>query len=332
MAKQWTAPEVLQLARGYHEACVLAAAADLELFEVIGSDEVDAREAAGRIRGDLRATTILLDALAALQLLAKRDGRYSVPERLAPLLIPRAPGSVLAMVQHQATCLRRWARLAETVRTGAPLERAPSVRGKEKDRAAFIEAMDVANRDAAPNLVHELTSVPVTHLLDVGGASGTWTIAWLTENPAARATLFDLAPVIPQARERLGAAGLLDRVTLVAGDFHTDPLPAGADLAWISAIVHQNSREQNRELFRKVHAALVPGGRVLVRDIVMDPARIRPVAGALFAVNMLTATTGGGTFTLAELREDLEAAGFRDVAQIREDERMNAVVGARRAG
>jgi precorrin-6B methylase 2 len=234
------------------------------------------------------------------------------------------------MVQHQANCLRRWARLAETVRTGVPPERAPSVRGQAKDRAAFIEAMDVANRDAAPGLVRELASVPFTHLLDVGGASGTWTIAWLTENPAARATLFDLEPVIPQARERLGAAGLLDRVTLVAGDFYTDPLPAGADLAWISAIVHQNSRAQNRELFGKVHAALVPGGRILIRDIVMDPTRTGPVGGALFAVNMLTATAGGGTFTRAELAEDLEAAGFREAAQIREDDRMNAVVSARR--
>lgn len=330
MTKQWTASEVLQLTRTYQGACVLAAAADLELFEAIGPDEIDTREVSTRIRGDLRGTTILLDALAALQLLAKRDGLYSVPPALVPLLSPGAPGSVLAMVQHQASCLRRWARLAETVRNGAPPERVPSVRGEAKDRAAFIEAMDVTNRDAASWLIHELMPVPVTHLLDVGGASGTWTIAWLSENPAARATLFDLAAVIPQAKERLGAAGVLDRVELVAGDFYTDPLPAGADVAWVSAIVHQNSREQNRGLFSKIGAALVPGGRILIRDIVMDPERTHPVGGALFAVNMLSATAGGGTFTFTELREDLEAAGFREAVHLREDEWMHAVVSAQR--
>ena len=87
-------------------------------------------------------------------------------------------------------------------------------------------------------------------------------------------------------------------------------LPAGADLAWVSAIVHQNSRAQNRALFAKVFAALAPGGRIAIRDILMEEDRTRPVAGALFAVNMLVATEGGGTFTFAELREDLEAAGF----------------------
>ena len=88
--------------------------------------------------------------------------------------------------------------------------------------------------------------------------------------------------------------------------------------------MHQNSRAQNRALFSKVFAALAPGGRIAIRDILMEEDRTRPVAGALFAVNMLVATEGGGTFTFAELREDLEAAGFAEVALLapgRSDER-----------
>ena len=54
------------------------------------------------------------------------------------------------------------------------------------------------------------------------------------------------------ARERLAEAGMLDRVRLVAGDFYEDELPGGHDLALLSAIIHQNSPEENVELFRKV--------------------------------------------------------------------------------
>jgi len=323
--------EILKLARAYQEACVLAAAADLELFEAIGAEELDAPEVATRIRGELRGTTILLDALAALELLTKHEDRYAVPPPLQPLLRPGGPESVLAMVQHQANCMRRWSRLAQTIRDGEPPERTPSVRGEEQDTASFIEAMDVINRDAAAWLIDEIAPGPFTHLLDVGGGSGTWTIAWLAKNPTARATLFDLPHVIPLAEERLREAGLLDRVTLVAGDFDIDPLPAGADLAWVSAIVHQNSRAENRTLLEKLHAALVPGGRILIRDIVMDASRTKPKGGALFAINMLVATAGGGTFTFAELAQDLEAASFTEAKQLREDEWMHAVVAARRA-
>ena len=76
----------------------------------------------------------------------------------------------------------------------------------------------------------------------------------------------------------------------------------------------------------------MPGGRIAIRDILMEEDRTRPVAGALFAVNMLVATEGGGTFTLAELREDLEAAGFAEVALARQDEAMNAIVVAKKPG
>jgi hypothetical protein len=63
----------------------------------------------------------------------------------------------------------------------------------------------------------------------------------------------------------------------------------------------------------------------------MDDSRTIPVAGALFAINMLVATEAGGTFTFDELREDLEAAGFANVVVLRHDDGMNAVVSAVKA-
>ena len=96
-------------------------------------------------------------------------------------------------------------------------------------------------------------------------------------------------------------------------------------------IVHQNSRSQNRALFANVGQALGPGGRIVLRDILMEPNRIQPVAGALFALNMLVATEGGGTFTFQELAEDLASAGFTQAAVVRRDEAMNSVVVAVKA-
>ena len=55
------------------------------------------------------------------------------------------------------------------------------------------------------------------------------------------------------------------------------------------------------------------------------------LAGALFAINMLVGTKGGGTFTFRELREDLEAAGFRQAAVAHQDEGMSSVVIAKKA-
>jgi hypothetical protein len=326
----WTAEGILTLGRSYQGAAVLAAAADLDLFTALARAPLGAAELARALECDLRALTILLDALVGLRLLHKSGTRYSLPAGLDAFLTPNDTQSILAMAQHQGHCLRNWAQLSQVVKTGRRAECLPGVRGEAGDQEAFIGAMHNVSAPNADQVVRAVQPLQFGHLLDIGGASGTWTIAFLRACPSAQATLFDLPHVIPMARRRLAAAGLDQRVRMVAGDFTSDPLPQGADLAWVSAIVHQNSRAQNRALFAKVGAALVPGGRIAIRDILMEEDRTRPVAGALFAVNMLAATEGGGTFTFGELREDLEAASFAEVALLRQDEAMNSVVVARK--
>jgi predicted O-methyltransferase YrrM len=328
----WTAEEILALGRSYQGAAVLAAAADLDVFSALASAPLAAAELAGTLQCDPRALTILVDALAALRLLEKSGSHYALPASLKVFLTPDGAQSILAMAQHQGHCLRNWAQLSRVVKTGRPAEGMPGVRGEAGDQEAFIGAMHNVSAPNAGLVIRAVQPPPFQHLLDIGGASGTWTIAFLRACPSARATLFDLPQVIPMARRRLAAAGLEQRVRLVAGDFTTDALPPGADLAWVSAIVHQNSRARNRALFTAVFEALAPGGRIAIRDILMEEDRTRPVAGALFAVNMLVATEGGGTFTWAELREDLAAAGFAGTALARGDEAMNSIVVAHKPG
>lgn len=327
MPGPWNAEGVQAMSRGFQGSCALIAAADLDLFDLLEAEPLTADEVAGRIAGEARATVVLLDALAALRLLDKQGERYVVPADVAELLTSGGRRSVLAMVRHHGNCMRRWVQLPEVVLGGGPAQFRASVRGEAADKAAFIEAMDNISAPVADEVI-QAAPLDFEHLLDVGGGSGTWTLAFLRAVPTAKATLFDLPHVIPLAQKRIGDAGCDDRVTLAAGDFYTDPLPEGVDLAWVSAIVHQNSRQQNRDLFARVFDALAPGGRIAIRDLLMDATRTSPVGGALFAINMLVSTAGGGTFTFAELADDLASAGFADAAVQRRDAWMNSIVTA----
>lgn len=325
-----TRPELLEMAAGFRGACVLGAAAELDVFTLLGGGRLSADEVAGRLRSDRRATQMLLDALAAMRLLAKESDRYSVPPELLPLLADGTPGSVLPMIRHNMNILRNWSQLAWVVRAGIPGPRQASIRGFEDDRAAFLAAMHVVSGPVADDLVGRLAPLEIGHLLDVGGASGTWTLALLRAHPAARATIFDLPDAIQQARDRFAKTEFAARIAFAPGDFYRDELPRGADFAWVSAIIHQHGREENRELFAKVFRALEPGGRIGVRDVVMGPCRTRPAMGALFAINMLVNTERGGTYTFQEIAGDLAAAGFSDAEhRVRADD-MSSVVLARK--
>ncbi|MFH1277787.1 MAG: methyltransferase [Candidatus Eisenbacteria bacterium] len=331
MARQPAGAAAVEMGRSYQAACVVLAAAELDLFTALAKGPLRPDRLADAIGGDPRATEILADALVALGLTEKKDGAYALSDEAGAALTEGDPGSVLPMLRHQANCLRSWARLAEVVRTGRPVDTAPSVRGGGADHAAFIEAMEVASREAAPKVVAALGPPSFKRLLDVGGGPATWTIAFLRAVPGGRATLFDLPAVIPIARNCVAAANLADRIDFVAGSAEDDaPLPSGFDLAWVSAFVHQNSREENRRLFAKVHAALVPGGSILIRDIVMNDAHTSPPGGALFAVNMLVRTIGGGTYSLSELADDLRTAGFGAPDLLPGERDMDQVVCARR--
>jgi predicted O-methyltransferase YrrM len=322
--------QILEMMAGFRPACVIGAAAELDLFTAIGQQALTLETIAEKVHGDRRAIRILLDAVAALGLLDKHDDLYEVPAALRPLLIAGSPQCILPMIWHSMAILRGWSQLAWTGRAGIPGPRTASIRGAEADRAAFVAAMHTVSGPIADGLVARMGPPQFRHLLDVGGASGTWTLALLRAVPGARATIFDLPDAIEQARARLQGSELADRVTLAAGDFYVDPLPAGADYAWVSAIIHQHSREHNRALFAKVFAALERGGRVGVRDIVMDASRTRPVFGALFAVNMLANTDSGDTYTLEEISADLQAAGFVEPRLAVPADDMQAVVEARK--
>ena len=93
MQSKWTAENALELAKGYQPTCVLAAAAELDVFSVLAGAPKSAADVAHKLGTELRATTTLLDALAALDLAGKRNGLYSLPGSLAPLLTQTGPGS-----------------------------------------------------------------------------------------------------------------------------------------------------------------------------------------------------------------------------------------------
>lgn len=333
--KKLKGKEILEMARGFQPACVVIAGADLDVFSILHAKPMTAERFAAKIKGDLRAVAVLLDALTALGLLAKGTEKkpvYRLPRELAGFLTEKGPQCVLGMLRHLGNCLRRWGGLAETVLSGKPPARRPSVRGAAGDLDSFIRAMHEVSQPMAAPLIGSLGHLDFAHLLDVGGASGTWTIPFLRLNPRARATIFDLPEVIPMARRKMAKAGFAGRVKFAAGSYHTGGMPKGADLAWVSAIVHQNSRAENRAMFAGIFKALEPGGRILIRDIIVDASRTRPVGGALFAVNMLVGTEGGATFTFDELRADLAAAGFEKAEYLRKGEMMDSVICAAKPG
>lgn len=316
MSDRHTEDTVLKTVRGFMASRVVISAAELDLFTLLARQPRTADQVAAAIDADLRGVTILLDALCALEFLEKTDGSYRTEPSAAALLSKEAPMSIRPMVLHMGAMWRNWSRITDVVRGRTVPDLNDDILDSD-DLAPFIGAMHVIASRAAPEVVAAVDPAGASRLLDIGGGSGAYTLAFLDAQPAMQATLFDRPEVIEMAGARVAAAGMTERVSLAAGDFYRDALPAGHDLALLSAIIHQNSPAENEALYRKIHHALDAGGRIVIRDHVMSPDHTQPPEGALFAVNMLAGTSGGGTYTFEEIRAGLAAAGFTRIRLLR---------------
>lgn len=325
----YNSPEdVLRLARNFMESRILLSGAELNLFTILSQAPLTAQEVSRKTGADLRALTILLDALTAMGLISKQNNAYQCAPSHIPFLAEDQPGSVLPMILHAAHLWLRWSRLTNVVKGKKDAESRTTPARTADEMRAFIGAMHVVAEPQAQAIVAAVKPGAAKALLDVGGASGTYTIAFLHAVPGMRATLFDMPEVVEMARERLSTAGMLNRVTLISGDFYEDEFSCGHDLAFVSAIIHQNSPKQNLDLYHKIFRSLDRGGRMVIRDHVMDSNRLHPKDGAIFAVNMLLGTSGGGTYTFEEINADLSQAGFTGVRLIKRGEHMDALVEA----
>ena len=108
-------------------------------------------------------------------------------------------------------------------------------------------------------------------LLDVGGGEGGFLLAAAARHPHLRLALFDLPAVADRARARLAGEGMGDRVAVHGGNFHAEPLPAGADVVTLVRVLFDHDDASARALLRRVREALPPGGRVVIAE---------PLAGA----------------------------------------------------
>jgi len=315
-----------QMVNAWREGRIVLTAVELDLFSAIGHGAT-AAEVARRLAADLRGTGCLLHALAALGLLEKRGESFHNGPVAACFLCAGAPDDRRAALMHTAALWHRWSALTECVRTGRPADRGPR---DEMDTEAFIAAMHANSTQRAPALIAALELSGVRRVLDVGGGSGGYAIALARALPLARIEVLDLADVVPLTARYVAAAGVADRVTTRTGDLNADDFGADYDLVLISAICHMNGPAGNADLIRRAARALDIGGRVVVLDHILDPDRTAPVAGAIFAVNMLVNTPAGGNYTEAEYFGWMRDAGLADIAHVRMPGPAGLLVGTKK--
>jgi demethylspheroidene O-methyltransferase len=315
------ASTLFDLCAGFVYAQVLHAAVRLRLLDALAEGPQTAAELAPKLALRPEASALLLDAAAALKLVERRGpSRYGLGIRGAAIL---GNPAVARMIEHHALLYRDLADPVALLRGDAArteLGRFWSYVGAgdpgDAQVAGYSALMASSQALLADDILDAYPFGRHRRLLDVGGGEGAFVEAAAARAPGLGLALFDLPPVAARARERLGRAGLLDRVTVVGGDLFREPLPEGADLATLVRVLHDHDDAQALRILQSVRRALTPEGALIIAEPMAGGAAAEPIGDAYFGFYLL-AMGQGRPRTPAGLRALLLQAGFGRVRERR---------------
>ena len=310
---------LFDLVAGFTYSQVLLACVRLDLFAFLLERPRSRAELAAHAALADDAIERLLQAAISLRLIERRSGaRFGLGALGAPLADNPA---IVSMIEHHAAL---YADLADPVallrargdsstRLGAVWGYAANADAARLDegRVADYSALMSASQPLVADQILDAYSLRRhRRLLDVGGGEGRFAIAATRRHPHLEAMVFDLPAVASRARERIAADGMTTRITAIGGDFARDALPTGADVATLVRVIHDHDDARALTILRAVHAALPPGGVLLVAEPMSGTPGAEPMGDAYFGMYLL-AMGSGRPRTPHELQSMLAQAGFR---------------------
>jgi len=293
------ARELRRIWSGFQQARVLLTANNYKVFDHLKSERT-AGWLSRRLGTDRRATEILLDALTALGLLRKRNGRYKNTTMAMRLLLSDSPYYQGDIIRHADVLWKNWSGLDEVMKSGVLSQ-------KVQDFDSFIKGMHNIARLKAVRVVEMLDLRGVKRTLDLGGGPGTYTMEMARRG--IEVILFDRPDAIRIARELIDNAGV-EGVGYMEGDFMRDDIGYGYDLILVSQVLHAYSERECLRIIKKCKRALNPAGVIAIQEFFINSQRTAPLQSALFSVNMLVNTGVGRCYTPGEIKGWLRKAGF----------------------
>jgi SAM-dependent methyltransferase len=306
---------IREFAASFQKSRILLSGFELDIFTTIDESGSTNNRIADTLHLDEDACERLLNALVSLGFLSKIKGLYlNTPESFT-FLSTKSP-DYLGGLMHTNHLWNTWSNLTKVIKTGKSAHSTVINDRGENWLFSFISAMHDRAKKQAPIQLARVDLSEVKSTLDIGGGSGAYSMEFVKLKPEIEATVFDLPNVVHITQHFIDQEGFSGKIKTFTGDYTTDDLPTGFDLAFLSAVIHSNSLEVNQDLIKKCYHSLNKNGKILIQDWIMNNDRTQPTSGAIFAINMLVGTEAGDCFTEQEVTEMLQVAGFTNISRI----------------
>ncbi len=316
------AQALFDLCAGFVYSQILFACVSLGLFDHLKDKPRTLAELARRMSLPLAAAERLLRGAIALRLVSRRSGgRYGLSMLGAAL---NGNPSVAAMIRHHAMLYRDLQDPVALLRGESHTEmsrfwayaKAGAGEADSDDVAEYSRLMTESQALVAHDILDAISLKRHRCLLDIGGGEGAFITAAAKRYPSLRFQILDLPAVAVRTERTMAQGDLADRCEIHAGSFLEGELPRGADVISLVRVLHDHDDPVVLNLLRAIHAALPPGGVLLIAEPFAETPGAERMGDAYFGFYLL-AMGQGRPRAAAELRSMLLETGFVRVRQLR---------------
>jgi len=319
MAQEVTPDAIMQLGCGYWGSKTLLSAVELGLFTLLAKGPLTLDEVRARFGLHERSARDFLDALVALGMLDRKQGKYANTPATDLYLDRAKPTYIGGMLEMMSARLFRfWSDLTEALKTGQPQNEAKhggdlfdTLYSDPARLEQFLSAMTGLSLGIAHALAQKFPWSNYKSFVDIGVAQGGLPVVLAQAHPHLTGIGADLRVVRPVFEKYVASHQLQQRLKFAALDFFKEPLPK-ADVVIMGHILHDWDLATKKMLIGKAFDALPAGGAFVVFEALIDDERRSNAFGLLMSLNMLIETRGGFDYSGADCAAWLREAGFRE--------------------
>ncbi|MDE0994623.1 MAG: methyltransferase [Rhodospirillales bacterium] len=167
-------------------------------------------------------------------------------------------------------------------------------------------------------------------LLDVAGGTGAMTIRLLEANPDLTSTIIDFPNVSEIGWRFITEANMTNRVRYIPSNALNVEWPSEQDAILMSYLFSGVPGVEVPRLVQYAFDSLVPGGKFLVHDFMVNDDRTGPVLAALWQLQHMAFTPDAHSVTAGWLKAEMKKVGFIDIQDIQVIQGLTQLVHARK--
>jgi hypothetical protein len=309
--------DISAITYGFMASKALFAALDFDLFTHIGRGADSAVGLAKAIGLSENLLLTLLTALKSLGLIVEHDGRFANAPATAKFLVAGAPGDFRDYVRlvNGAFGYESFRHLTAALRGERTFPDKGFYEGMIYSAGLGGETFSAAQHSGSVGparlMAKRMSLAGRKRLLDVGGGSGAYALAFCAANPQLKATILDFPQTVETAKKYTLDAGLADRVGHLPGNAMTTEWPTGHDVVLMSYVWSAVGGADIEVLARRAFDALPSGGLVVVHDFMVHNHDAQPPFAAWYLLGSIFDNSNAVCLTPTYVEQTLRRAGFQ---------------------